>query len=141
MNTKQMFCGIDVHKENYVGHIMNQEGETIIEHTFPSSYVAMEKFIGKIPNHQLTVVIEACGMWRGAYKRLTDIGNKVKFANPKKIHDIAGDVKCDKGNAKILADLARVGYMSEVYVPNEDVLKLRDIARHKAQLVRLRTKV
>lgn len=47
----------------------------------------------------------------------------------------------DKEDAKTLADLLRTNYLPEVYIPDEDILRLRDLARHKATLTRLRVKV
>lgn len=85
--------------------------------------------------------IEACGLWRGVYTTLTDLGYHVVLANPEKTYYIASGKKTDKSDSEILADLLRTGYLPEVYIPSEDVLKLRDIARHKAQLVRTRQRL
>jgi len=75
---------------------------------------AVEKFLYNISNSEITIAIEACGMWRGVHKILTGIGYQVKLANPKKTHDIAGNKKMDKIDAKTLADLLRTHYLPEV---------------------------
>jgi len=49
-----------------------------------------------------------------------------------------GSKKRDKEDAKALANLLRTNYLPEVYIPDDDVLRLRDLARHKANLTRLR---
>ena len=69
------------------------------------------------------------------------IGFKAKLANPLKCHEIASCKKTDKVDSKILADLTRTGYLPEVYIPSEEIMKLRDITRHRCNLVRLRVKV
>ena len=38
--------------------------------------------------------------------------------------------------AKTLADLLRTNYLPEVYIPDDDILQLRDLARHKEALAR-----
>ena len=43
--------------------------------------------------------------------------------------------------AKVLADLLRANLLPEVWIPDERVLKLRDLTRHKSNLTRLRIHV
>ncbi len=137
----ELYGGIDIHKENLAGCIMDKDGNIKREHTFPSSKKALEKFLCNIPSSDITIAIEACGMWRGIHKILTELGYEVKLANPKKTHDIAGSKKMDKIDAKTLADLTRTHYLPEVWIPDEQTLQFRDITRHKANLTRLRTQV
>jgi len=137
----KLYCGIDVHKDTLAGCILDKNGTTVREHTFPANKDALERFISGVPNSEIAIAIEACGMWRGTYKRLSELGYEVKLANPKKTHDIACNKKTDKVDAKTLADLLRTDYLPEVYIPDEDVFALRDLARHKTLLTRLRVKV
>ena len=110
---EKLYGGIDIHKENLAGCIMDKDGNIKREHIFPSSKKAIEKFLCNIPNSDTTIAIEACGMWRGTHKILTELGYQVKLANPKKTHDIAGSKKMDKIDAKTLADLLRTHYLPE----------------------------
>ena len=80
----------------------------------------------------MTIKIEACEIWRGAYNIFRELGYEVKLANPKKVHDVVESKKMDKEDAKALANLLRTNYLPEVYIPDDDVLRLRDLARHKA---------
>jgi len=80
----ELYGGIDIHKENLAGCIMDKDGNIKREHTFPSSKKAIEKFLCNIPSSDITIAIEACGMWRGIHKILTELGYEVKLANPKK---------------------------------------------------------
>ena len=138
---EKLYCGIDLHKENLAGCIMDKDGKTTRKHIFPSSKEAIERFLYGIPNSEITIAIEACGLWRGTYKILTEMGYEVKLANPKKTHDIACKKKTDKIDAKILADLLRTHYLPEVWIPDEKTMRLRDLTRHKSNLTRLRVSV
>ena len=138
---EKLYCGIDLHKENLAGCIMDKDGKTMRKHIFPSSKEAIERFLYNIPNSEITIAIEACGLWRGTYKILTEMGYEVKLANPKKTHDIACKKKTDKIDAKILADLLRTHYLPEVWIPDEKTMRLRDLTRHKSNLTRLRVSV
>jgi len=138
---EKLSCGMDIHKEKLAGCIMTQNGDITREHIFPFSIEAIERFLTGISSSELTVAIEACGIWRGVYKILTEMGYEVKLADPKKTHDIACRKKTDKVDARILADLLRTNYLPEVWIPDERVLRLRDLSRHKSNLTRLRTMV
>jgi transposase len=138
---EKLYAGIDIRKENLAGCIMDKNGNIAREHTFPSSKKAVERFFCGIPSSGITIAIEACGMWRGIHKILTEIGYEVKLANPKKTHDIAGSKKMDKIDAKTQADLLRTHYLPEVWIPDEQTLQFRDLTRHKANLTRLKTQV
>ena len=133
--------GIDIHKEKLVGCIMDENGNITRDHIFPYSKEAIERFLCGISSSEITIALEACGMWRGVYMILSELGYNVKLANPKKTHDIACNKKTDKVDAKILADLLRTNYLPEVWIPDERVIRLRDLARHKSNLTRLRTMV
>jgi len=138
---EKLYGGIDIHKENLAGCIMDGDGNITREHIFPSSKKAVERFLCGIPSPGITIALEACGMWRGVHKILTEMGYEVRLANPKKTHDIAGSKKMDKIDAKTLANLLRTKYLPEVWIPDENVLRLRDIARHKSNLTRLKVSV
>jgi transposase len=88
MDMEKLYGGIDTHKENFVGHIMDEKGRLLREHTFSATREAAEKFTTGIPNSEMTIAIEACGIWRGAYNIFRELGYEVKLASPKKVHDI-----------------------------------------------------
>ena len=138
---EKLYAGLDIHKENLAGCIMDKEGTIKREHILPSSRKAIERFFIWIPSPAVIIAIEACGMWRGTHKILTDMGYEIKLANPKKTHDIACKKKTDKVDARILADLLCTHYLPEVWIPDKQTLQFRDLTRHKANLTRLRTQV
>jgi len=134
-----LYAGLDIHTEKLYGTVLDEQGETIVQGSLNHTKEAVQSFFAGMPSSKLKIAIEACGIWRGAYKLLTELGYEVVLASPLKTHQIACKKKTDKVDSRILADLLRTGYLPEVYIPSEDVLKLRDIARHRARLVRIRT--
>lgn len=136
---KELYCGVDIHKEEYVGCIMDKEENIIQEASFPPTKEAAQSFLCGRPIK--AIAIEACGMWRAAMKLFRELGYTVKLTSPKKTKEIAGVKKTDKIDAKTLANLLRTGYLPEVYIPNDEMLRLRDIARHKSSLTNLRVEV
>lgn len=136
---RDLYVGLDIHTEKLYGTVLDKQGNTVVEGGLPYTREAVQSFFAGIPSSKLRIAIEACGIWRGVYRLLSDLGYEVVLASPLKTHQIACKKKTDKVDAKILADLLRTGYLPEVYIPSEDVLKLRDIARHRARLVRIRS--
>lgn len=136
---KELFAGVDIHKEKYVGCIVDDKGAVVREHAFPPTIEGAQSFLCSMPVK--AVAIEACGMWRAALRLFRELGYEVKLTSPKKTKDIAGKKKTDKVDAKTLAELLRTGFLPNVYIPDDEMLRLRDLARHKAQLTRMRADV
>lgn len=134
-----LYAGVDIHKENYVGCIVDEEKKVVMERNFPPTKEGAQSFLAGMPVK--AVAIEACGMWRAALRIFRELGYEVKLTSPKKTKDIAGKKKTDKVDAKTLADLLRTGYLPEVYIPKDYMLGIRDLVRHKAQLTRMRADV
>jgi transposase len=130
--------GFDIHEEEFYGTVMDKEGNIITEGQVKYSKEGIQSFLGCFPSTDIIIAIEACGLARGAYKLLTELGYEVVLANPAKIKSSQGENKTDKIDSKRLADLLRVGYLPITYIPSEEIIKLRDISRHRAQLVRMR---
>lgn len=136
---RELYAGVDIHKDQYVGCIMDARGKVVREHTFPPTREGAQSFLCGIPVK--AIAIEACSMWRAAMYLFREHGYDIKLCSPKKTKDIAGKKKTDKIDAKTLANLLRTGYLPEVYIPNDETLQLRDIARHKANITRQQTQV
>jgi|SRR5215468_1463007 len=65
---------------------------------------------------------------------------RVIVSNPIKTKTIAqAKIKTDKIDARVLAELARVGYLPEVWLPDEDTEALRQFITDRTSLVRRRT--
>jgi len=138
---EKLYAGLDIHSDILYGTVLTQDGTVYAEKKFPNRKKALQTFFNGISSAQVKIAMEACGLWRGVYTQLTALGYDVVLSNPVQTHAIARGKKTDKVDARILADLLRTGYLPEVYIPPDDVLKLRDIARHRVRLVRLRTQV
>jgi transposase len=138
---KELYGGLDIHKESITGCILDKSGTIFREHTFPMKKKAVEKFIEGISNADVTFALEACGMWQGAYHLFSELGYTVKLANAKKTHDIAAHKKTDTIDAHILADLLRTCYLPEVWIPTDEIIQLREITRYKSRITRMRVQI
>lgn len=136
---RELYAGVDIHKEKYAGCIMNAAGKIVREHTFSPTPEGAQSFLCGAPVK--SIAIEACGMWRAAMYLFRKQGYDIKLCSPKKTKDIAGKKKTDKIDAKTLANLLRMGFIQEVYIPSDEMLQLRDIARHKAEITRHQSQI
>lgn len=138
---KEVYVGLDVHRETIHGTTLYKNGEIICSIDFSNNKEAILEYFKGFYTWNTLIAIEACNFWRGPYKILTEIGYKVKLANPFKCHQIASDKKTDTVDSKILADLLRVGYLPEIDIPTEEILILRDLTRQKIRLTRVCVKM
>lgn len=68
---------MDVHKESITACIMDKEGNVVRQHTFPYNKESIKAFLFGISNAEIEIAIEACGIWRGVYNVLKELGYKV----------------------------------------------------------------
>ena len=87
--------------------------------------------------------MESSSVWYNIYRYLSEERSfDVVLSNPVKTRAIASaKIKTDKLDAVKLADLLRGGYIAECYVPNNKIMELRELVRHRIVLVRMKTKL
>src|SRR3989344_5973240 len=138
---QETYIGLDTHRETIHGTAINRDGEVIRSENFQNKKEALHEFMKEFLTWNTVIAIEACNFWRGCYKILREMGYKVKLANPVMCHKIAHEKKTDKVDSKILADLTRVKYLPEVYIPSDEICELRDLTRHKMNFTRFKVKI
>ncbi len=82
---KELYAGLDVHAEELYGTILDRQGEIVAQGGIPNRKEAIQSFFAGIPSSKLTVAIEACGLWRGTYHLLRELGYDTVLANPLKV--------------------------------------------------------
>jgi transposase len=86
------------------------------------------------------VVLEACYGWYWAADALAALGANVHLAHPLGVAGFANRrVKSDERDAADLADLLRMNRPPEAWIAPPAVRELRELVRHRAKLVGLRT--
>ena len=141
MNLEQIHIGLDTHRETIHGTALDKNGGVIKSNAFPNTREALQDFVKEFPTWNTTIAIEACNFWRGCHKILKEKGYNVKLANPVICHKIAHEKKTDKVDSKILADLSRVNYLPEIYIPSDEINALRDLTRHKMHFTRFKVRI
>jgi transposase len=135
----RQIVGIDLHRRRSVLVRMTEDGqrlETTRISNDPEYLRAVMARAGEAPE----VVLEACYGWYWAADTLTELGASVHLAHPLGVKGFAyRRVKNDVADAADLADLLRMGRLPEAWIAPPATRELRELVRHRAKLVGLRT--
>ena len=138
-----MFVGMDLHKNYLQIAVMNEEGRVLRNSKIDNNLRQISRFFDDVNNDKAHVVMESSSVWYNIYRYLSEERSfDVVLSNPVKTRAIASaKIKTDKLDAVKLADLLRGGYIAECCVPNNKIMELRELVRHRIVLVRMRTKL
>jgi len=133
------YLGVDVHQKRcYVvwmdaaGHV--QDHRRLANEEMPG-------YLDTLPKNTLAV-IEATRSWQHIYDLLQEKLQQVELVHPQKAKAIASArIKTDKIDANTLAHLARTDLLPTAYAPPPAIRHGRDLARHRARLVRDRSRL
>jgi transposase len=102
----------------------------------PERLAAVMARAGEAPE----VVLEATYGWYWAVDALADLGARVHLAHPLGVKAFSyRRVKNDERDAVDLADLLRMGRLPEAWIAPPATRELRELVRHRAKLVHLRS--
>jgi transposase len=136
------FVGIDLHKEVAAFHVVSQDGTSLHTGTFAVNPDAIREFatLHLLPTDHLAVEVTS-NTW--AFVRLIKpYVAKVVVSNPMKTKAIAeANIKTDKVDALVLAQLLRCDYLPSVWVPTPAVEDSRALAARRTALVNQRTAI
>jgi transposase len=136
------FVGIDLHKEIATFHILAHNGKSIRSGSFLVDPNSIREFVSVhlLPTDNLAVEVTS-NTW--AFVRLVKPQiARIVVSNPMKTKAIAeANIKTDKVDALVLAQLLRCDYLPSVWVPTSDIEDKRSLAARRTALVNQRTAV
>jgi transposase len=135
-----VFVGLDYHQESVQVCVLDQVGNVLLNARCANSRVSIEVAVRKCSQHQPAAVhaaIEACcGAANLAEELSQGSGWAMSLAHPGFVSRMKQNPdKTDFGDARLLADLRRVGYLPAVWLAPEEVRELRRLVRYRQQLV------
>ena len=136
---KKVYVGTDSHRDFLQVSIVDSKGKLLEGKRVENTPEDTEELLRILP-YGSRIAVESSSMWRDAYGRIKDAGFDVVLSNPFKTKAVAySKVKTDKVDAKILADLLRIGMLPLCFAPSERISYLRSLARHRKHFVDTRT--
>src|SRR5262245_45334795 len=138
------FVGIDYHDEVIQVCILDRSGKCVRSGRLPNHVPTLVEFIEDFLEGRTVaaVAIEACCGAANLADQLQRLGWNVHLAHPGTCSRMKQNPdKTDFQDAHLLADLIRVGYLPEVWLPPARIRDLRRLTRLRQQLVEERRRV
>lgn len=131
--------GIDLHRRRSVIVRQTESGERLSVRRIVNDPAELMAEVSKAgPNPR--VVLEATYGWYWAVDALAEAGAQVHLAHPLGVKGFTyRRVKNDVRDASDLADLLRLGRLPESWIAPPAVREVRELVRHRAKLVNLRS--
>lgn len=140
--SERRFIGLDVHKREITACILDAAGKKLSTHTLQLVDRRLERFLDRHVRPEDHVALEATTNCWAVVDRLEGRAARIVVSNPMATKAIAqAKVKTDKVDALVLAQLLRCDYLPEVWRPDQDTLRLRQLTARRAALVQDRTAV
>jgi transposase len=140
MSNPTRWVGIDLHRRRSQIAVIDEHGELTLSKRVPTGRETIVELLGEPEGTH--VALEATYGWEWLAELLEEAGYGVHLAHPLRTRAIAAArVKTDAVDAKTLAHLLRTGMLPEAYIAPPELRDLRDLLRHRATLVHLRTSI
>jgi len=141
MCSLSVFVGLDYHQDAVQVCVLNAEGEELTNATRGNDWRQIAETVPR--GARVFAAIEACcGAADMAEELISEAGWSVHLAHPGYVARIKQSPdKTDFSDARLLADLERVGYLPKVWLAPEPIRELRRLVRYRGQLANERRNV
>lgn len=139
MSKVTVYVGLDYHKDSIQVCIMDPAGTILANRAVPNRVEAVVALVAA-HGQDVRAAIEACpGAAELADELVTRHGWILNLAHPGYVARMKQTPdKTDWADARVIADLVRVGYLPKVWLAPRDVRQLRTLTRYRQQLVNRR---
>jgi transposase len=132
------WVGLDYHTESVQVCVLNRQGKVLMNESFSNKWQVIHAAVVKRCGAQTPVfaALEACtGAANLAEELIAHASWSVNLAHPGYVSRMKQNPdKTDFSDARLLADLLRVGYLPKVWLAPEEVRELRRLVRHRQTL-------
>jgi transposase len=130
-----VFVGLDYHQQSVQVCVMDTSGKVLVNRKCPNDWHAVAAAVPS-GSGAVQAAIEACGGAADLADELVEHARwSVDIAHPGYVHRIKQSPdKTDYTDARLLADLERVGYLPKVWHAPERIRELRRLVRYRQQL-------
>jgi transposase len=135
MATVPVYVGLDYHTTTVQLCILDSQGQVLANRPCPNDSGAIAEVV-RPHSDQVHAAVEACtGAANLAEELVSRAGWSVDLAHPGFVARMKQNPdKTDFTDARLLADLERVGYLPRVWLAPEEVRELRRLVRYRQQL-------
>ena len=138
--TKQLMAGIDLHSNNLVIGIVNQDGERVKHQKLECDLQRVDEFLSPFKQRLQSIAVESTYNWYWLVDGLRARSYPVVLANPAKMDQYSSIKHADDTNdAYFLAELQRLHILPTGYIYDPALRPVRDLLRRRMSLVHQRT--
>jgi transposase len=135
MSKVTVYVGLDYHKDSIQVCVMDPSGKILLNRSCPNRAEAIVALIAPHGQEVHAALEACCGSANLADELATQHGWIVNLAHPGYVARMKQTPdKTDWADARVIADLVRVGYLPKVWLAPEDVRQLRTLTRYRQQL-------
>lgn len=130
-----VYVGLDYHQGSVQVCVMDASGKILANRSCENIASRIVRFVAAYaPKASVQAAIEACCGAAALTDELIAAGWRVSLAHAGYVHRTKQSPdKTDWGDARLLADLLRVGYLPHVWLPPAGLRQLRDLVRLRQQ--------
>lgn len=133
-------AGIDLHGNNLVIGVINQEGKRIAHQKLDCDLKQVTEFLQPLKAQLESMAVESTFNWYWLVDGLRAQEYPVDLANPAKIEQYSGIKHADdKHDAFHLAELQRLKILPKAHIYDAELRPVRDLLRRRTNLVHQRT--
>jgi transposase len=133
-----LYCGIDLHSNNHVVVVIDEEDRRIVEKRVPNSLDCTLSLLAPYRQEIAGVAVESTFNWYWLVDGLMDQGYRLHLVNTSAVKQYEGLKHTeDRYDAFHLAHLLRLGILPTGYIYPKERRAVRDLMRRRAGLVRL----
>ena len=134
----EVYVGLDYHQSPVQVCVLDRDGEVVANRAVDNDWQAVVKVAGGRVVRRAAIE-SCCGAADMAEELIERAGWAVELAHPGYVARMKSSPdKTDYGDAHLLADLTRVGYLPRVWLAPARLRELRRLVRYRYQLVQLR---
>jgi transposase len=135
-----LYGGIDLHANNSVVVVINEQDQIIYQKRLPNDLAAILEQLAPHHTEIEGVAVESTYNWYWLVDGLMDAGYRMHLANPAAIQQYCGlKYTNDQSDARWLAHMLRLGVLPEGYIYPKAQRPVRDLLRKRGQLVEQQT--
>ena len=138
--TDKLIAGIDLHGNNLVIAVINQDGKRISHRKLGCELDQVVDFLKPLKPQLQSMAVESTFNWYWLVDGLRAKGYSIDLANPAQIEQYSGIKHADdKHDAFHLAELQRLNILPKAHIYDARLRPVRDLLRRRTNLVHQRT--
>jgi transposase len=131
-----VFVGLDYHQDSIQVCVLNQQGDVLLNRSARNDSQELARLVHPLGIVQRVGIEACCGAADLGEELVERLGWNVSLGHPTYIARLKNSPdKSDYSDGRLLADLTRVGYLPQVWLPPAYIRDLRQLVNHRQRLV------